>query len=59
MDKQPREGLELIEKHEAMDLFTSASVRSLVSVFCDGLNLLTRPCQVAECLNTLTNEQEN
>lgn len=59
MDKQSRVGLELIEKHEAMDPFTSASVRSLEYGLHDGLNSLTRPCQVAECLNTLTDEEEN
>lgn len=59
MNKRTGVELELIEKHEELDLFTRASVRSPVSRFNDGLNSLRRLCQVAECVNILTNEQEN
>lgn len=50
MDKQARVGLELIEKHEPMDLLqVHLSDRSAASWLGDGLNRLTRRCQVAEC----------
>lgn len=50
---------ELIENQAAMDLFTTACVRSLVGGRRDGLNLPTGRCQEAACLNALTDEEGN
>lgn len=57
IDKQLRMGLDW--KTWSDGPFYKCICQITVCGFGDGLNLLTRPCHVAECLNTLANEEEN